>query len=355
MTHSIAEKRSIFRGLHEQGCFVLPNPWDVGSARYLQGLGFKALATTSSGLAWSQGHSDNTVSREAILAHLREIVAATDVPVNADFESGYADNAEGVIESVRLAVETGVAGLSIEDSTGDPAAPLYSIETAISRLRAARLAIDESGSNTLLVGRAENFFIGRPDLDDTIARLKAYAEAGADCLYAPGISTRDQIAAVVAAVAPKPINLLIGSNSELTAQGIAELGVRRISVGGALARTAWGGFMRSAQSLALGRLDGFADAAPGQQLNAFFKISREDPLTRQPAHIIGEVDYRDGEGPLRTIPRGIVQVETTAMDAVLTWPDGAYHGIAAMPVANFCQYVADGAIVVANKPPLPKY
>ena len=274
MSRSIAEKRVIFRALHEQGCFIIPNPWDVGSARYLQGSGFKALATTSSGLAWSLGHADNTVSRDMILAHLRDMVAATDVPINADFESGYATDAEGVAQSVRLAVETGVAGLSIEDSTGDAANPLYSIDVAVARLQAARRAIDEAGGDTLLIGRAENFFAGRPDLDDTIARLKAYAQAGADCLYAPGISTREQIAAVVAAVAPKPVNLLIGSASELTLQEIAELGVRRVSVGGALARSAWGGFMRATQSLAEGRFDGFASAASGQELNAFFGASR---------------------------------------------------------------------------------
>jgi 2-methylisocitrate lyase-like PEP mutase family enzyme len=273
MSRSIAEKRVIFRTLHEQGCFVIPNPWDVGSARYLQGLGFKALATTSSGFAWSQAHADNTVSRDGVLAHLREMVAATDVPINADFESGYAPDAQGVAQSVRLALETGVAGLSIEDSTGDAANPVYSTDVAVARLQAARRAIDAAGGDALLVGRAENFLVGRPDLDDTIARLRAYAQAGADCLYAPGISTRAQIAAVVAAVAPKPVNLLVGSASELTVQEIAELGVRRISVGGALARSAWGGFMRAAESLAEGRFDGFATAASGQQLNALFGVS----------------------------------------------------------------------------------
>jgi 2-methylisocitrate lyase-like PEP mutase family enzyme len=280
MSHSVAEKRGIFRALHEQGCFVIPNPWDVGSARYLQGAGFKALATTSSGLAWSLGHADNTVSRDMILAHLREMVAATDVPINADFESGYATNAEGVAQSVRLAIETGVAGLSIEDSTGDSANPLYSIGVAVARLQAARRAIDEAGGDTLLVGRAENFFVGRPDIDDVIVRLRAYAQAGADCLYAPGISTREQIAAVVAAVAPKPVNLLVGSASAFTLQEIAELGVRRVSVGGGLARSAWGGFIRAAQSLAEGRFDGFAGAASGQELNALFGTPGEDSLTR---------------------------------------------------------------------------
>jgi 2-methylisocitrate lyase-like PEP mutase family enzyme len=271
MTRTVAEKRAAFRALHTEGCFVLPNPWDVGSARFLQGLGFKALATTSSGFAWSRGEADGALSRETILAHLREIVEATDLPVNADFESGFAPDPQGVADSVRMAIETGVAGLSIEDSTGDPANPLLAIDVAVARLRAARSAIDEAGGDTLLVGRAENFFAGRPDLDDTIARLKAYAEAGADCLYAPGIRTREQIAAVVAAVAPKPVNLLVGSTSELTLQDIAALGVRRVSVGGALARAAWGGFMRAARTLSEeGRFDGFADAASGVELNAFF-------------------------------------------------------------------------------------
>jgi len=272
MTRTVAQKRAAFRALHEQGCFVIPNPWDTGSARYLQGLGFKALATTSSGHAWSMGQADGALSRDTVLAHLRDIVEATDLPVNADFENGFASDPQGVAQSVRLVVQTGVAGLSIEDSTGDAAHPLFDIDVAVARLRAARGAIDAAGGDTLLVGRAENFFAGRPDLDDTIARLKAYANAGADCLYAPGIQTREQIAAVVAAVAPKPVNLLVGAAGELTMQDIAELGVRRVSVGGGLARAAWGGFIRAARTLAeQGRFDGFADAAPGGELNAFFR------------------------------------------------------------------------------------
>jgi len=266
------QKRATFRALHVRGCFVLPNPWDVGTARMLQGLGFKALATTSSGYAWSIGQRDGATSREMVLEHLRTIVAATDLPVNADFESGYADTPEGVAESVRMAVETGVAGLSIEDSTGDASNPLRDVDDAVVRLRAARAAIDETAGDTLLVGRAENFIVDRPDLDDTITRLKAYAAAGADCLYAPGIRTREQIAAVVAAVAPKPVNLLIGTTSEFTLQDVAAMGVRRISVGGALARAAWGGFLRAARLIAdSGRFDGFADAASGKELNAFFQ------------------------------------------------------------------------------------
>ena len=272
---TIADKRRAFQQLHSRGCFVIPNPWDVGSARYLQSLGFKALATTSSGFAWSRGHSDCAVSRDVVVAHLTDIVAATDLPVNADFESGFALDAAGVAESVRLAVATGVAGLSIEDSTGDPAKPLHEISVAVERMRAARRAIDKEGGETLLVGRAECFLVGRPDLGETIARLKAYADAGADCLYAPGIRSREQISAVVAAVAPKPVNLLVGSASELTMQQIAELGVRRVSVGGALARSAWGGFMRAATLIAeQGKFDGFADAASGNELNSLFREDR---------------------------------------------------------------------------------
>jgi len=271
MTRTIADRRAAFRTLHREGCFVLPNPWDVGSARLLAGLGFKALATTSSGHAWSIGRPDGAVSRATTLEHMRAMVDATALPVNADFESGFADRPDGVAESVRMAVATGVAGLSIEDSTGDPDGPLRDLPDAVARLRAARAAIDAAGGDTLLVGRAENFFVGRPDLDDTLTRLKAYAEAGADCLYAPGIRSREQIAAVVAAVAPKPVNLLIGSASEFTVADVAALGVRRISVGGALARATWGGFLRAARTLAeQGRFDGLADALSGQHLNAAF-------------------------------------------------------------------------------------
>jgi 2-methylisocitrate lyase-like PEP mutase family enzyme len=267
----IADKRRAFRQLHASGCFVIPNPWDAGSARLLQGLGFKALATTSAGFAWSQGRPDNGVTRDMVLAHLHAMVAATDLPVNADFERGFGDNATGVAESVRLAVETGIAGLSIEDATGDPARPLFTIDEACERLRAARRAIDQAGGDVLLVGRAECFLVGRPDLGETIARLKAYADAGADCLFAPGIRSREQISAVVAAVAPRPVNLVMGATSELTLADCAVLGVRRVSVGGALARAAWGGFMRAATLLAeQGRFDGFADAASSQVLNGLF-------------------------------------------------------------------------------------
>jgi len=269
---SIADKRRVFRELHARGCFLIPNPWDIGSARFLQGLGFKALATTSAGFAWSIARPDGAVARDTAIAHLREMVAATDVPLNADFESGYAPDAAGVAESVTLAVEAGVAGLSIEDSTGDPAKPLFDLDTAVARLRAARGAIDKAGGDTLLTGRAECFLVGKPDIDETLRRLKAYSQAGADCLYAPGLRTREHIAAVVEAVAPKPVNLLVGWPADFTMKDIAELGVRRVSTGGALARTAWGGFVRTAKLLAeQGRFDGFGDVIPGQELNGMFR------------------------------------------------------------------------------------
>jgi 2-methylisocitrate lyase-like PEP mutase family enzyme len=271
---STSAKRQAFRELHQSGCFTLPNPWDVGSALYLQSLGFQALATSSAGFAWSRGRADGALSRDQVLAHLKELVLATELPINADFENGFGADAEGVAESVRLALETGVAGLSIEDSSGDPRSPIFDVDTAVKRLRAARAAIDETGGETLLVGRAENFITGRPDLADTIARLEAYAEAGADCLYAPGIRTREEISAVVAAVAPKPVNVLIGWPSELTLDELGALGVRRVSVGGALARSAWGGLLRAARSLAEGRFDEFAAAASGQELNALFSPKR---------------------------------------------------------------------------------
>jgi 2-methylisocitrate lyase-like PEP mutase family enzyme len=268
---SIADKRRAFHRLHETGCFVIPNPWDVGSARYLQGLGFKALATTSSGFAWSHGHRDGGMSRDRVLDHLTEMVEATDLPINADFEHGFAPDAAGLAESVRLAVNAGVAGLSIEDSTGNASQPLFETDAAVERIRAARKAIDKAGGDTLLVGRAECFLHGRPDIEFAIQRLKAYTDAGADCLYAPGIRSSEHIAAVVAAVAPKPVNLLMGWPGDLTLQQIAALGVRRVSVGGALARAAWGGFIRAAKMIIEeGRFDGFSGAASGSELDKFF-------------------------------------------------------------------------------------
>jgi 2-methylisocitrate lyase-like PEP mutase family enzyme len=269
---TITDKRRTLRQLHESGCFVIPNPWDAGSARYLQSLGFKALATTSSGFAWSQARPDNGVPVDRVLEHLREMVAAVDLPVNADFEAGFAPDAAGVEHNVRRAVETGVAGLSIEDSTGDAAQPLYALDVAVERLRAARRAIDAAGGDALLVGRCEGFLVGQPELAATIKRLQAYSEAGADCLYAPGIRTQEEIRAVVDAVAPKPVNVLIGWPTDLTLQDLAALGVRRISVGGALARAAWGGFMRLARELAeAGSFAGLQDAASGKELNELFQ------------------------------------------------------------------------------------
>ncbi|HOL37459.1 MAG TPA: isocitrate lyase/phosphoenolpyruvate mutase family protein [Rubrivivax sp.] len=269
---SIADKRRSFRQLHASGCFAIPNPWDPGAAVYLQSLGFRALATTSSGYAWSRGRRDGTSPLDEVLVHLRELVEATDVPINADFESGFAADAAGVAHSVRLAVQTGVAGLSIEDSSGDPARPLRTRADALARVRAAREAIDRSGADVLLVARAECFWVGHPDLDETIARLRAYANAGADCLYAPGLHTREQIAAVVAAVAPRPVNLLMGTAGTLTMRDIAALGVRRVSVGGALARVAWAALMNAARTLVEeGRFDGLAGAASGPELDALFR------------------------------------------------------------------------------------
>ena len=271
---SIAERRDAFHKLHEAGCFVMPNPWNVGTARYFQGLGFKALATTSSGFAHAQGCADGAVPRDLMLQHLREIVEATDLPVNADFEGGYADTPEGVAESIRLGVETGVAGLSIEDSTGDPAKPLYDFDLAVARVRAARAAIDKAGSKVVFTARTEGFICGRPDLDETIRRLKAFAELGADCLYPPGIKTREQITAVVKAVAPKPVNLLV-STSAFTVAEIAAMGVRRISVGGTLARVAWTAITQSARQIAeTGKFDSFAGVMPNSELNALFRAER---------------------------------------------------------------------------------
>ena len=273
---TITDKRRTFHDLHKSGCFVIPNPWDIGSARYLQHLGFKALATTSAGFAFWQAYPDHAVSRDLALAHFQAVVAATDVPVNADLEGGFAHDPAGVAESVRLAVETGVAGLSIEDSTGDKAKPLYDFDHAVARMRAARQAIDRAGGDTLLVGRSEGFVAGAPDLDETIRRLKAYAAAGADCLYAPGIKTREEIAAIVQAVAPKPVNLVIGRPIGHTVAEVAALGVRRISVGCGLARTAWGGFMRAAKLIADdGKFDGLADAASWAELNCLFAEDRK--------------------------------------------------------------------------------
>lgn len=244
------DDRSItFRRLHASGCFVMPNPWDAGSARALEQMGFKALATTSAGFAWTLGRADNQVTLDQALEHLHEIVSAVKVPVNADFEGGFAVDPQDVATNVKLAAATGIAGLSIEDSTGDAASPLHDFGLAVARVRAARAAIDESGTGVVLTGRSEGFVCGRPDIDETIRRLIAYSEAGADCLYAPRIDNAEQIAAIVAAVSPKPVNLLINAPFMTVAEAAA-LGVRRISVGGTLARAAWAGMLRAARDIA---------------------------------------------------------------------------------------------------------
>src|SRR5271154_6648110 len=269
---SAADKRKTFRKLHESGCFVIPNPWNVGSARYLQGLGFKALATTSSGHAHSLGYADGAQSRDQVLAHFRELADASDVPLNADFENGFADGLDGVAENVTRCVETGVAGLSIEDSPNNGVLPLYDLDTAVARVKAARAAIDRTGGDVVFTARAENFIRGVNDLDDAIRRLEAYAAAGADCLYAPGIKTREQIEAVVKAVAPKPVNFLGGGAFGFTVRDLAAMGVRRISVGGSLARVAMHGFIQTATEIAKdGKFDGFAGLVTNQELNKFFE------------------------------------------------------------------------------------
>jgi methylisocitrate lyase len=266
-----SERIDRFRRLHESGCFVIPNPWDAGSARILAQLGFQALATTSLGFAWSMGRGDNGVTLDQAIGHFQAIADAVDVPVNGDFEGGFAVEPEAVGANVARAIETGVAGISIEDSTGNAAAPLFDFALAVDRIRAARRAIDASGRGTVLTGRSEGFIAGRPDLDGTIERLVAYAEAGADCLYAPGIRTRDQIVAIVQAVSPKPVNVLLGGPFA-TVSELAEMGVRRISVGGALARTAWAGFLAAATELAEhGTATNLGQAIPFADLNARFR------------------------------------------------------------------------------------
>ncbi|WP_426247539.1 isocitrate lyase/PEP mutase family protein [Nocardioides sp. LHG3406-4] len=238
-----------FHRLHSSGCFVMPNPWDAGSARALEQLGFKALATTSAGFAWTLGRADGHVARDQALEHLRVIAAAVSVPVNADFEGGYAVDPTDVAANVRMAADTGIAGLSIEDSSGDEAAPLFELDLAVERVAAARRAIDESGTGIVLTGRSEGFVCGRPDIDETVRRLRAYADAGADCLYAPRIDRLEHVTAIVSAVSPKPVNLLINAPFTTVAEA-AQLGVRRISVGGTLARAAWAGFLLAARDIA---------------------------------------------------------------------------------------------------------
>ena len=273
---TIAARRKAFRALHGQGCFVIPNPWDVGSARYLQHLGFPALATTSAGFAFSQGLPDSgddvVLSRDLNLRYIASITAAVELPVNADFMSGYGRDPEDVAESVTRCVATGVAGLSIEDSTGDSSSPLYDLPIAAARVRAAREAIDQSGEDVLLTARAECYHVGHPDpFRESVRRLQAYVAAGADVLFAPGPQTAAEIEGLVAAVAPRPLNLLVVRDIGLSVDEIAALGVRRISVGGALALAAWTGFMRAARALrSQGSFAGLADLVPYPEINGLF-------------------------------------------------------------------------------------
>lgn len=265
---TIAERRSEFRRLHQSGCFVIPNPWDAGSAKYLASLGFKALATTSAGAAWSMGYADGGCPESEMLAHIASIVRATGLPVNADFEGGHGERPDDIAASVTRCIETGVAGLSIEDYTNDRDDPIYDFDLAVARMKSARLAIDRAGGEVLLVGRAEGLIRNRPDFDDILRRLSAYSAAGADCLYAPGATTPEQISAIVKVAGRKPVNVLMGAPGPLSVRDLEELGVRRISVGGSLARSAWGGFARAAREIVEhGSFNGFKDAMPGAELN----------------------------------------------------------------------------------------
>jgi 2-methylisocitrate lyase-like PEP mutase family enzyme len=272
---STTDKRKTFRELHKSGCFVIPNPWNVGSARYLQGLGFKALATTSSGHAHSEGYPDGAQSMEEVLAHYREIAAATDIPLNADFENGFADDPDKVAENVTKCIATGVAGLSIEDSPQSPV-PLYEFDAALARVKAARAAIDKASGDVVFTARTEGFIRGRPDIDETIRRLKAFANAGADCLYSPGIKTREHIEATVKAVGGKAINFLNSGALGFTVDDIAKMGVRRISVGGSLARVAMHAFIKVATQIGKeGKFDGFEGLISNGELNKFFGEDRK--------------------------------------------------------------------------------
>jgi 2-methylisocitrate lyase-like PEP mutase family enzyme len=272
--------RQQFRRLHEAGCFVIPNPWDPGSARYLRHLGFKALATTSAGFAFSRGLPDATwaVPRDSALAHIGDIVAAVDLPVNADFESGYAHDPEGVARNVRLCLDTGVAGLSIEDATGDRTSPLYDLPLAVERIRAARAAIDASEAGALLTARTECFLVGHPEpFKESLTRLEAYADAGADVLFTPGVAAPGDIKTLVSALGPKPVNVLVSSNMGLSVSALADLGVRRISVGSSLSRVAWHGFMQAAMGIAKdGSFAAFDGVVSWTELNGFFRDDLND-------------------------------------------------------------------------------
>lgn len=267
MSISIVEKRSRFRRLHESGCFVIPNPWDVGSARLLERMGFKALASSSAGFAWTIGRPDGAARVGEVLAHLEALAESVDLPINADFEHGYSHQLDGLMENVSLAVDTGIAGLSIEDSTGDPEAPLFELDEAVARIRAARAAIDRIDPAVMLIGRCECYLVGRPDIQETARRVKAYAEAGADCLFAPGTRIEKDIRAVVAAVAPKPVNVVVSGAGSTVAE-LAAMGVRRISTGGSLARVALTAVLGAAKAIADdGSFAAFADAVPSSEIN----------------------------------------------------------------------------------------
>jgi 2-methylisocitrate lyase-like PEP mutase family enzyme len=275
-TLDFAPRRRAFRKLHESGCFVIPNPWDAGSARYLRHLGFQALATTSAGFAFSRGLADGAVSRDSMLSNIAEIAGAVDLPVNADFESGYAHEPEGVAANVRLCIDTGVAGLSIEDNSRNQSKPLYELPLAVERIKAARAAIDTSATGVLLTARAECYLVGHPEpFKESVRRLQAYAEAGADVLYAPGVVQREEIKSIVAEVAPKPVNILVSRNTGLRVADLAELGARRISVGSSLARAAWNGFIRAAEIISKeGSFSGFDDVVPFAEIDNFFREAR---------------------------------------------------------------------------------
>ena len=273
MKVDFSARRAAFRKLHESGCFVIPNPWDAGTARYLRHLGFPALATTSAGYAFGEGLPDNAVALESMLRHVAEIVAAVDLPVNADFEGGFAREPEGVAANVKRCVETGVAGLSIEDSTGDRGNPLFELPLAVERIQAARAAIDATGTGVLLTARAECYLTGHPEpFGEAMRRLEAFAKAGADVLYAPGVTAPEEIKAMIAALSPKPVNFLMFRNLGLRVTDVAEWGVRRISVGSSLARAAWSGFLRAAELIAKeGSFAGFDGMVPFAEINGFFR------------------------------------------------------------------------------------
>jgi 2-methylisocitrate lyase-like PEP mutase family enzyme len=268
---SVDDKRRAFRELHKSGCFVIPNPWDIGSARYLQHLGYKALATTSSGFAFSQGMPDYGVTLERVLAYCQEIADGSDLPVNVDFESGFSDTPAGITANVRRCIDTGVAGISIEDQTGNKDEPVFPFDVAVERMRAAKKAIDESKQDVMLIGRAEGFLVGRPDLDDVTKRLQAFAAAGADVLYAPFIKTREQITHLVKAVAPKPLNFLNSGSFGYTVDDLAAMGVRRISIGGTMQRVAFSAFARSAKEIIdKGVFTSFEGVMSNAEMNKFF-------------------------------------------------------------------------------------